>query len=137
MGTKVKCPKMVRNTDSRDEQKKEKERNGEREREEEDKDNCTHLSLVSFSSPFNPHSIHPCMTTLQCASADVTTPSQSPYRTRRMGRMSHLIITRRTKATTNIVLKHTIALCRLRERERRKERSSFMYVHSTIACTVN
>ena len=100
------------------------------EKEKED-DNCTHLSLVSFSSPLNPHSIHPCMTTLQCASADVTTPSQSPYRTRRMGRMSHLIITRRTKATTNIVLKHTIALCRLRERERERKKD-----HHLCTCTV-
>ena len=83
MGKKVKCPKMVRNTDSRDEQKRrKKEMEKEKEEEEEDKENCTHLSLVSFSSPLNPHSIHPCMTTLQCASADVTTPSQSPYRTR-------------------------------------------------------
>ena len=38
MGTKVKCPKMVRNTNSRDEQKRrKKEMEKEKEEEEEDK----------------------------------------------------------------------------------------------------
>ena len=52
---------------------------------------ANYLSLVSFSPPLNPHSVHSCMTSLKGTRTDVATPSKAPPR---VGRVSDWSITR-------------------------------------------